>query len=108
MGKGYIKKRDTISYKMKMITAEYKKCNNEKLYEEYIKLESEYNEIKKITDILYYFFQNAFNIHKILEFIKNNKLNKFDTIKYFDYLYKSQFKVSKYYTKQYKNRLLEV
>ena len=47
MGKGYIKKRDTISYKMKMVTAEYKKSNNEKLYEEYIKLESEHNEIKK-------------------------------------------------------------
>ena len=103
MGKGYIKKRDTISYKMKIVTAEYKKCNNEKLYEEYIKLESEYNEIQKITDILYYFFQNAFNIHKVLEFIKINKLNKFDTIFYLDTLYYRTFKVRNYYSKKYKS-----
>ena len=52
--------------------------------------------------MLYYFFQNAFNIHKVLEFIEINKLNKFDTIFYLDTLYYRTFKIRNYYSKQYK------
>ena len=104
----YMGKLAVINYKIEKVTKEYKKNNNGKYYIEYLKLMQEKEKLESIIDNLYYTYQNAYNIHKILEIIKNNKLNKIDTIKYFDYLYKSQFKVSKYYTKQYKNRIVEV
>ena len=80
-----------INYKIAICTKNYKKTNNEKYYLEYLQLTKEKDNLKSVIDNLYYEYQNAYNIHKIIEISKQYKLNKIDVIKYFDYLYKKQF-----------------
>ena len=103
----YINKLAVINYKIDKCTKNYKASKNEVYYNEYLELIQDKEEIEGLIEQLYYTFQSAYNIHKIIKICKENNLNKFDVIKYFDYLYKVQFKVNKYYTKQYKNRILE-
>ena len=104
----YISKLAVINYKIDKCTKAYRKNNNGKYYIEYLSLLKEKEKLEGIIEQLYYTFQSAYNIHKIIQFCKEHNLNKFDTIKYFDYLYERLFKVKKYYTKQYKNIILEV
>ena len=99
----YISKLAVVNYKIDNCTRNYKISKNEKYFDEYTKLMKDKEELEKLIDQLYYYFQNAYNIHRILAFCKSNNLNKFDTIKYFDYLYDRLFKIKKYYTKQYAN-----
>ena len=104
----YMSKLAVVNYKIDNCTKNYKESKNDIYYNEHLKLIEQKDYLESLIEQLYYYFQNSYNIHKILEFCKEYQLNKFDTIKYFDYLYKVQFKVNKYYTKQYKNRILEV
>ena len=100
----YISKLAVVNYKIEKCTRNYKKNNNGRYYLEYLHLIKEKDCLEALIDELYYEYQNAYNIHKIIEISKEYKLNTIDVIKYFDYLYKKQFKVSNYYIKQYKNR----
>ena len=104
----YIGKLAVINYKIDNCTKNYKASKQDKYYDEYLNLIQEKEKLECIIDNLYYTFQNAYNIYKIIEFCKVYKLNKIDTIKHFDYLYERLFRVKKFYTKQYKNRIVEV
>ena len=104
----YMGKLAVINYKIDNCTRNYKASKQDKYFDEYTKLIQDKEELEGLIEQLYYTFQNSYNIHKIIEFCKDNKLNKFDTIKHLDYLYERLFKIKKYYTKQYKNRILEV
>ena len=104
----YISKLAVIDYKIDKCTRNYKKTNNERYYLEYLKLTKEKDYLESVVDNLYYEYQNAYNIHKIIEISKQYNLKKIDVIKHFDFLYKKQFKVSKYYIKQYKKAVQDV
>ena len=103
----YKSKLAVINFKINNCTRNYKETKQDIYYNEYIKLVQDKEELEKLIDKLYYYFHNSYNIHKIIQFCKENKLNKFDMIKYFDYLYERLFKIKKYYTMQYKNRIKE-
>jgi len=75
--------------------------NYENASEIFDKLQLELDNYNNIIDFLYYKFQEIVSIRQVLEFVKANNLNKWLVIKYFDSRYKRQFKVNKFFTKQY-------
>ena len=102
----YISKLAVVNYKIGICAKNYKKTNNGRYYLEYLQLTKEKDYLESVIDNLYYTYQNAYNIHKIMKYCEKHNLKKIDTIKYFDFLYKRQFKVSNYYIKQYKNKVV--
>ena len=104
---GYISKLAVVNYKIDKCTRNYKKNNEGRYYLEYLHLVKERDYLESVIDDLYYTYQNAYNIHKIIEISKQYNLKKIDVIKHFDFLYKRQFKVSNYYIKQYKKAVVQ-
>ena len=102
----YISKLAVIDYKIDECTRNYKKTNEGRYYIEYLQLTKEKDYLESVIDSLYYEYQNAYNIHKIAEYCEKHNLKKIDVLKYFDFLYKKQFKISNYYIKQYKKAVL--
>ena len=94
-----------LEHKQASILKQYKNKNISLAYAEaeHDKIQLELDNYNNLIDLLYYKFEETYNIRQALEFIKNNNLDKWLVIKYFDSRYKRLFKESKFFTKQYLN-----